>query len=55
MNEERVYKFNGTGFLVGVPARDLTEEEAKRFNATNHPLWKKQTAKKAVKSDKDGE
>lgn len=39
-----MWKYNGKGFIVGIPARDLTDEEAKQYGIThkrNFGLYKK--------------
>jgi len=53
--QDRIYKFDETAgvFLAGVPARDLTEAEAKQYGVTNNPLWQKEAKKPITK--KDGE
>lgn len=46
------YKYVGGGFIPGVPARDLTDAEAKEFGVEESPLYEKiKTAAKPVRSD----
>ena len=49
-----MYKYTGAGFIPGVPARDLTDEEAQEYGVTDSPLYEKQAAKKSAKEVKDG-
>ncbi len=44
-----MYKYNGKGFIKGIPARDLTDEEAKQYNEKKliaSGLYKKITERK---------
>ena len=46
-------KYNGSGFLVGIPARDLTDDEVKKYGGTKFllslGLYEKPKKKKEVK------
>ncbi len=37
-----MHKYQGGGFIPGVPARDLTDAEAEQYGVTNSPLYVKQ-------------
>jgi len=51
--------YNGKGFLVGIPARDLTDEEVKQFGGEKKllksGLYEKEAPQKAPKQKKEGE
>jgi hypothetical protein len=36
-----MYKYIGAGFVPGIPAKDLTEEEYKKYNAEYEKITKK--------------
>jgi hypothetical protein len=39
------YRYVGEGrFVAGVPARDLTDAEAKAYGVEKSPLWRKETS-----------
>lgn len=54
---EVVYKYIGSGLYVpGVPARDLTEEEAERYGVTEGVVYERVEAsgKKRAKDEETG-
>jgi hypothetical protein len=46
--------YKGAGFIPGVPARDLTDEEAKEYAIADSPLYEKADKKKPAKEVKNG-
>jgi hypothetical protein len=60
MSDKQAIKliYKGGGFIPGVPARDLTEEEVKEHGGakvlTAHGLYEEKQEKAAEKSAKDG-
>ncbi len=44
-----VYRWRGKGHVPGIPARDLTEEEAEKYGVMDSPLYVKVGAPRAKK------
>jgi hypothetical protein len=49
-----MYKYQGGGFIPGVPAGDLTDKQAQEYGVENSPLYQKEADKKTAKEVKDG-
>lgn len=50
-----MFKYMGAGeFIPGVPARDLSDEEAEEYDVTDHPLYKRQSKRVAEIIDDAG-